>query len=175
MDDANDDTDLDRVIRMSTPKAPVQARAPAVVPPPAKARPPVQEAATPAAVEIHGPVPGRGMHWRHGWLNKCIPLITAHQVGDQEQVHALLQWLATLPQVQVHTAPKSADGVAKILSRADVEKLKSQTKRSFVLECEPLGFWKALLATHAGHIVVFWFGGFSQESTAGFLGPHRHH
>lgn len=100
MEEVTEETDLDRVIRMSTPKAPVQARVPTVVPPPAKARPPVQEGARPPAVEIHGPVPGRGMHWRHGWLNKCIPLIAAHQVGDQEQVHALLQWIATLPQVQ---------------------------------------------------------------------------
>lgn len=38
------------------------------------------------------------------------------------------------------TAPKSADGVAKILNKSDVEKVKAPSKRALVLECELLGF-----------------------------------
>ena len=43
------------------------------------------------------------------------------------------------------TAPKATDGVAKILSKSDVEKMKAAGRKKFVLECEFLG-------SHAVHV-----------------------
>ena len=112
-------SDLDRLVRASSPM-PTRTevpQGPRIVPPPKRRRTeegynvqnaqPAMSSTEPAmpstgsGITVQGPLPQSSTEFRHGWMNKIIPLLAAEQIGDQAQVHAWAQWLRSLGQVQM--------------------------------------------------------------------------
>ena len=105
------DTDLDRLAAASSerPTTTEEQQGPRIVPPPKKRRidggDNVENEApampsTSSGITAEGPLPQSTTEFRHGWMNKIIPLLAAEQIGDQAQVHAWAQWLRSLGQIQ---------------------------------------------------------------------------